>query len=534
MVSMKKKLLILSCVLCSAIVSAQPVIQWQKTIGGSDLDELISVQQTADHGFILGGLSRSNISGIKSENSQGALDYWVVKLDSSGNIEWQNTIGGNDDEELFSVAQTSDGGYILGGVSESDISGDKTENHIGSYDYWVVKLDAGGNIQWQNTIGGTGDDRLYSVSQTVDGGYILGGWSLSNISGDKTENSNGSWDYWVLKLDNTGNIQWQNTIGGSNGDYLYSVRQTQDGGYILGGASDSNISGDKTENTNGGRDYWVVKLDANGVVQWQNTIGGNLDDMLYSLYQTSDGGYILGGSSLSAISGDKTENCWGNNDFWIVKINSTGVIEWENTIGGSDDDRLWSIQQTTDGGYVAGGWSRSNISGDKTDNSNGSNDYWIVKINPSGNIQWQDAIGGSSDDRAWSIQQTADGGFVLAGESTSGISGDKTENSYGDIDYWVVKLAPDFSTDVKENSNQSAMFDIFPNPANDVVIVRLPQADVVTGELHVFNLLGKEVIQEKLSGEKEILFNISEFAEGVYVFEIKTQQNIYQAKFLKQ
>jgi len=237
-----------------------------------------------------------------------------------------------------------------------------------------VKLDSTGNIQWQNTIGGSGYDQLYSIQQTSDGGYILGGYSNSGISGDKTESSQGDYDYWVVKLDAIGNIQWQTTIGGNDADWLYSVQQTTDGGYILGGYSLSDISGDKTEGTQGGNDYWVVKLDASGNIQWQNTIGGNNDDNLSSIQQTTDGGYILGGYSYSDISGDKTENSQGSDDYWVVKLNASGNIQWQNTIGGSGYDQLYSIQQTSDGGYILGGYSESNISGDKTENSQGFDD----------------------------------------------------------------------------------------------------------------------------------------------------------------
>jgi len=163
-------------------------------------------------------------------------------------------------------------------------------------------------IEWQKTIGGIGSDILNSLQQTADGGYILGGNSNSDTSGDKTENSWGSRDYWVVKLDAVGAIQWQNTIGGSSTETLNSLRQTADGGYILGGTSRSPVSGDKIENTRGGDDYWVLKLDATGAVQWQRTIGGTLTDDLRSIQQTADGGYILGGSSSSDISGEKTEN----------------------------------------------------------------------------------------------------------------------------------------------------------------------------------------------------------------------------------
>ncbi|MBK7681943.1 MAG: hypothetical protein IPJ26_05500 [Bacteroidetes bacterium] len=234
-------------------------------------------------------------------------------------IEWQNTIGGSLLDDLRSIQQTVDGGYILGGFSSSGIFADKTENSFGLIDYWIVK----NRLKWFNQMAkyhrGGSNDYLNSIELTSDGGYILGGYSLSNISGSKTENNLGSWDYWIVKTDSLGNIQWQNTIGGSNWDYLTSIKQTTDGGYILGGHSFSNTSGDKTENTNGDNDFWIVKVDSIGIIQWQNTIGGSKDDQLASIVQTSDGGYIIGGFSESNISGDKTENCLGSTDYWIVK-----------------------------------------------------------------------------------------------------------------------------------------------------------------------------------------------------------------------
>ena len=432
-------------IVTSSVFSQAPAIQWQNTIGGNSDDELYSVHQTVDGGYILGGTSKSIISGDKTEGHQ-AQDYWVVKLNSSGLIEWQNTIGGSSDDYLECVQQTSDGGYILGGYSNSNISGDKTENSVGSFDYWVIKLNSSGSIIWQNTIGGALEDKLHSIQQTSDGGYILGGESKSDITGDKTENNFGSSDYWVIKINSTGGIVWQNDIGSFSDEYLNSVKQTSDGGYILAGYTNSGIAGDKTENSLGGTDYWVVKLNSSGVIEWQNTIGGSSEDNLFSAEQTTDGGYILGGWSYSGISADKTDATNGNYDYWIVKINSLGNIQWQNGIGGSDADYLYSVQQTTDGGYILGGYSRSVISGDKADPKIGGNDYWILKLNSTGTIIWQNAIGGSAGDLIQSphtLEQTVDGGFVVGGYSSSNISGDKTENSMGSTDYWVVKLIGD-------------------------------------------------------------------------------------------
>jgi hypothetical protein len=446
-------------------------IEWQNTIGGSGSDFFSSMVQTNDGGYILGGFSSSDISGDKTENCLVNYDYWILKIDSQGNIKWQKTIGGSGYDYLHPVEKTNDGGYILGGYSNSNISGNKTENCLGSSDYWIVKIDSLGNIQWQNTIGGGGSDVLYSVKQTFDGGYILGGNSNSNISGDKLENAIGGNDYWIVKTDSLGNIEWQNTIGGNLSDELKSMQQTIDGGYILGGNSTSNISGDKLENSLGVNDYWIVKIDSLGIIQWQNTIGGSTIDELSSIEQTVDQGYILGGSSLSDISGDKDENSLGLWDIWIVKIDSLGNIQWQNTIGGSGSDGLSSISNTIDGGYFLGGTSNSNISGDKIENSLGIlKDYWIIKTDSLGVIKWQNTIGSSDNDDLASIAQTSDGGCILGGSSFSNNSADKTENSNGFWDYWIIKLTEKFNiisgklfADLNTNGIQDAGEPVLPN-----------------------------------------------------------------------
>ena len=426
-------------------------IEWQNTIGGSLLDDLRSIQQTVDGGYILGGFSSSGIFADKTENSFGLIDYWIVKIDSNGLIKWQNTIGGGSNDYLNSIELTSDGGYIIGGYSLSNISGSKTENNLGSWDYWIVKTDSLGNIQWQNTIGGSNWDYLTSIKQTTDGGYILGGHSFSNTSGDKTENTNGDNDFWIVKVDSIGIIQWQNTIGGSKDDQLASIVQTSDGGYIIGGFSESNISGDKTENCLGSTDYWIVKTDATGNILWQNTIGGNGGDLLYSLEKTSDGGFILGGYSESNVSGDKIENNkgpMGTFDFWIVKLDSIGSILWQNTIGGSANDSLYAIQQTIDGQFILGGFSNSNISGDKSENNLSDIlfcDFWVVKTDSFGNILWQNTIGGDLYDFIYAVEASSDGGCLVGGRSTSDISSDKSEDNIAHWDYWIVKLTEKYN-----------------------------------------------------------------------------------------
>lgn len=545
---LKKISIYLLALICNTIfVFAQPVIQWQNTIGGNLNDYLGSLEQTPDGGYILGGFSESNISGDKTENSMGLDDYWVVKVDYSGNIQWQNTIGGSHLDRIQTVSRTIDGGYILGGTSRSDSSGDKTENNMGppgTEDYWIVKTNSIGNIQWQNTIGGNRDDFLTSVLQTADGGYIVGGISQSDSSGDKTENNidtvspNTTYDYWVLKLNSVGNIQWQNAIGGTRTDVLFYTQQTTDGGYILGGYSDSDISNDKTENSVGGPggnpDYWVVKLDASGNIQWQNTIGGYGDDLLYSLQQTFDGGYILGGPSYSLTSGDKTENSWGDQDYWIVKIDSFGNIQWQNDIGGTAEDELYAIKQSADGGYIIGGYSLSNISGDKTENNcSVMMDYWILKLDSIGNIKWQNTIGGSGQDWFHCLQPTLDGGYIVGGWSGSNISCDKTENMIGAGDYWIIKLAPDSITGILNNQMQNFNFQVSPNPTNDILNITSPP-NFTTALFILYDAMGRISIKPQDIRHKTQV-NIAHLQQGIYFYEVKDKEgNAVYGKVVKQ
>lgn len=420
-------------------------ILWQNTIGGASADWLQDLAITNDGGCILVGFSDSDSSGDKSENHigtfPGAPDYWIVKIDSLGIIQWQNTIGGDVNDSPYAVIQTNDGGYLVGGFSNSGISGDKNENNVcGGLDYWIVKLDNFGNIQWQNSIGGSsGYCYLTDIKQSLDGGYIIGGYSDAMICGDKSENSKGGFDYWIVKLSNAGNIEWENTIGGNQDDLLQSIGLTSDGGYILGGTSSSTISGDKTEASDYD-DYWIVKIDSLGNILWQKTIGGNSNDRLFAIQTIDIGGYILGGNSNSNISGDKTENCIGNFDYWILELDSFGNIVWQETIGGNSSDQLSSIQQTFDGGFILGGISGSGISGDKDENS-WSSDYWIIKIDSIGNIIWQNTIGAFEAEYLGMVKETSNGTYLVAGTSGSvGATGDKTEANIGYKNYWILKL----------------------------------------------------------------------------------------------
>ena len=428
-------------------INAQaPSVQWQNTLGSTSYEFLNTIDQTSDGGYIMGGYTDSNIGGDKSENSWGVEDYWIVKMDNAGNIVWENTVGGGNYDKLYAVEETPDGGYIVGGQSLSGGGwGDKSESNKGGYDYWIVKLDEDGVVEWDRSYGGLGNDQLYNVQPTSDGGYLIAGTSDSGISGDKTENRVGNSDYWVIKTDASGNIIWQNDIGGLMFDNVYSAYETADGGYILGGTSTSGISGDKTAGNYGVVDYWIVKLNSAGTVVWDKTIGGTLNDYLYAVIPTADGGSIACGMSESGLTGNKTDNTNGLYDYWVVKLDNSGNITWQNSIGGTGNDYAFvnAIDQTSDGGYAIAGYSQSLISGDKTEANTGSWDYWILKINSTGSILWQTVLGGVSGDYANAISATTDGGFIVGGFSYSSAGGDKDEDAIGDADFWIIRLAGD-------------------------------------------------------------------------------------------
>ncbi|MEO5893744.1 MAG: T9SS type A sorting domain-containing protein [Ferruginibacter sp.] len=416
-----------------------PSKQWDVDFGGTENEQFAASQQTKDGGHIIGGYSESDISGDKTQTTRGSSDYWVVKTNASGVKQWDARFGGSSVDQLIALQQTTDGGYLLGGISFSGIGGDKTQASRGQSDYWVVKIDGNGVKEWDATFGGNSFDELHSLQQTADGGYILGGSSISGISGDKTQASQGGKDFWIVKINSNGVKQWDARFGGSKFEELFSIIQSKDGGYVLGGYSLSDPDGDKTQPSRGQFDYWVVKTDANGVKQWDASFGGTLDDWLTQLRQTTDGGYILGGWSWSGKTGDKSKPTKGDNDFWIVKIDERGRKKWDANLGGSSNDYLNAIEQTTDGGYILGGYSSSPVSGDKTQESRGGTDYWMVKTNEKGKKQWDATFGGSDFDFLYSLQQTKDGGYLLGGYSASEISGDKTSANKGPNDYWIIK-----------------------------------------------------------------------------------------------
>ena len=447
-------------------IDSIPEIEWQKCFGGSNYDYAHSIQQTSDEGYVVVGSTRS-IDGDVSGNHKGNVyDCWILKLNLLGEIEWQKCLGGAKNESCGTIQQTSDGGYIIAGGTESN-DGDVYGNH-GNHDMWVVKISFSGNIEWQKCFGGTEFDVATSIQQTFDGGYIVAGYTSSNDS--NVTGNHGSSDIWVVKISSSGNIVWQKCLGGKDSEKCSTIKQTIDGGYICAGETYSSRNGDVSYN-HGSSDYWIVKLNNIGDIEWEKCFGGSKHDFAVDIQETYDRGYIVTGITESNnwdVSGNH-----GKSDYWIIKLNYSGFIEWEKCLGGSNYDDAMSIQQTFDGGYISAGSTYSKDGDVESDHN--YEDYWIVKLNPLGEIKWQKCLGGSSSEMASFVQQVNDGGYIISGFTQSN-DGDVSGN-HGDEDAWIVKLSPE-GTILQEDISDS----VFAIVAPEISSMDIDMGQVLVGK----------------------------------------------------
>lgn len=417
---------------------------WNRNFGGSDIEHAKIIHQTADGGYVIGGFTTSLDGDVKG--AKGSTDYWIVKTDQYGKLEWQSVLGGNSQDFLEDIDQTYDGGFILAGYTSS--SGGDVSGNRGKIDYWILKLNNFGQILWQKTFGGSNDDYAFSVKQCLDGNFIVAGFTFSD-DGD-VKKFKGYCDIWVLKLSNSGSLIWQKTIGGSKKDEAYSIAETLDGGCIVAGLTES--SDIDAANYKGKSDFLVVRLDGDGNILWEKLLGGSDLDEASSVIQTSDGGYFVAGMSMSGdfdLSGNN-----GNYDYWMVKLDRAGNVQWQQSMGGSESDLAFSACETYYGSYIIAGYSASK-DGDISANKGGG-DAWVVNLSGDGDILWEKSLGGSSQDIAYSICPTIDGAFVAAGSSASR-DGDLSGNN-GLDDFWAVKISSEES--ILQNDVSDSLFTI--------------------------------------------------------------------------
>ncbi|MGW9684709.1 hypothetical protein [Flagellimonas sp. 2504JD1-5] len=392
-------------------------VDWIKNYGGTGEDTAQSVIQTSDGGYAILGFSNS-VDGDIVGKTTDVNDYWLLKLDAEGNPMWNKTYGGSKDDRGQSVIQTTDGGYAIVGYAMSD-DGDGSNNE-GFHDNWILKLDSSGNVVWEKSFGFSGHDHSYDVVQTSDGGFFFSGFLDVTSSGGDGNNGKGTYltrhgvgEFWGTKLDADGNLQWRRYFGGSNNDRSYGVVQADDGGFVLAGASESNDF-DITD-PKGSYDFWVLKVSGTGDLFWQKSYGGTGIDKAYAIAKTADNGYVITGNTFSTDTDISKNN--GESDVWLIKIDDNGNLVWEKSFGGTAFDAAQGLNLTADGGFVIAGNSKS-ADGDAIENM-GENDLWIIKTDSEGNIEYQKTFGGSGLDYGFDAIQNTGGSLILVGETAS-------------------------------------------------------------------------------------------------------------------
>lgn len=414
-----------------------------KTIGGSQQDDFLSVVATTDGGVAAFGFTQSNDGDVIGKPSTDS-DYWLVKFDQDLNIQWQKVFGGSDDDRGQSIIQTDDGGFAVTGFSRSD-DGDITGN-FGFQDYWIVKLDATGGIQWEKSIGFSGNDRGYDIIQTQDGGYFATGFldvtaseGEGNDDFDNLKTSlnpkgakHGVGEYWGVKLNAGGDMEWRRYYGGTNNDRSYAAIQTQDGGYIQTGHSESDDF--DIENPIGSYDIWVVKTFADGVLDWEKSFGGSSIEIAFDIIETEDNNFMLVGDTRS--SDLDVSNPRGNADIWIIKFDTNGNLIWEKTYGGPEFESGRSIIGIGNNDYFVTSSSRSST--DQLETNYGSNDVWGIIIDGNGDLKWQKNIGGSGLDFGNDAAINSSKEIFVVGNTASDDT-DFTTNK-GDNDAFIIKL----------------------------------------------------------------------------------------------
>jgi len=510
-------------------------MEWQKTFGGPGSDYLYSVGLTKEGGFILGGASASFDSlpagghgaqepkaednGDKKEPGFGNMDYWILKIDPEGKEEWQVTLGGIGNDQLQSIQQTPDGGFIVGGSSDSpstsaplsdrgeEPSPDenqsvnpnlKLSDNFGSFDYWVVKLSSSGEIEWEKTFGGMFSDELKSILITEDG-YLIGGTSNSIASPASALLSN---------------------RGGENPPRL---RHPSEGG-------------EKRAENIGMGDYWIIKINEQGEEQWQRSYGGEGDESLVQMIETENG-YLLAGSSASTTLSDRGGKTSGNGegtDFWIIEVDKNGEPLWDKTYDFGKWDVLVNATKTTplkspqgdnSPEYLLGGYASTETMGRRTDNK-GVNDYIALKINHKGEMLWSKTIGGKDTDQLKGLTQTRDGGYILAGNSDSKKSDDKDRASIGGNDYWVVKLGNE-----KKTEDERQLVEIYPNPTYQFTNIIITE-DFETAQVDVFDMTGRK-LQTKSLPYRSTPIDLQGYPPGVYIFKISVDDKTTDVKVIK-
>lgn len=446
-------------------------IEWQQCFGGTENEAASDILIHNGYYYILGS-TESNNGDIGFLH--GGQDGWLIKASSTGEIIWEKTYGGTNGDHLLRILPAPENTFYLLGSSYSSDGDISNDPYPESTDYWILKVDSIGNILWDKILGGNTLDQMWTGTSTNDGGVIAFGWTGSD-DGDVTI-FYGFYDMWMVKLNSDGELEWDFTLGTSGLDAGQAIIQTSDEGFLVGGTSSIENGGNLSCIPHSWMgEAILVKLDEDGNIEWQQCYGGSEHDGVTALAELSDG-YVFGGyvgSNDGDISG------WhGENDIWMVKVDLSGNIIWQKCLGGSDNESTLNILQTIDGGYIIAGNTKS-IDGDVTGNhtiSEHEHDIWVVKLNGEGELIWEQCFGGVWDEQVnFGFIKKSDNNFVIAGQTDYGPSFDVACTPHGgnyDKDFWVFEIK-DTLVGIHQEMSIENKLKVYPNPARDYVVFEL-------------------------------------------------------------
>lgn len=482
---MRRYTLITAILLTSLIhiVSAQaPDTLWTKTYGTAGNEAVYSIDQTADGGFIMGGAVN-----FGSDTS----DLWLIRTNSQGDTLWTRTFGGPGEDVCQSGQATYDGGYIMAALGEM----------------WLIKTDANGDTLWTRRTGGPGGSEAPWVEQTADSGYIITG----NITDEVNHAQVG-----LIKTDSVGNTLWTKTYGGTGDEFGRSVQQTTDSGYIIVAVRPAN----------GSQDIWLLKTDTDGDTTWTRTFNVGSDGDGSKVMQTADSGYAILGLIFGTLESPEPDS--EDRDWLLIKTDSLGTLQWSQTFGADSMDQSMDMLLTDDGGFLLTGWlDRSDI--ERTA------DLWLVKADELGDTLWTTVLGGTSMDVGIGLVQIAEGEYAVAGGTGSW--------GAGGFDGWLVRYG-EAVVAVDEAPNMPAEFVLhanYPNPFNPITTIRYDLPELANVSLIVYDLLGREVVR-LVEGQVEVGYHMVvwngrtadglEMSTGVYIARLVTAEYSKSIKML--
>jgi hypothetical protein len=507
---------------------AQPLpdMEWNWSYGGTLSDYGYGISTANDGDLLIAGCDGSVDGDILDVLHGGYCDMWFAKILPDHTIQKKRLLDGTGSDVGRNIFQLADGGYIVGGGTNSpDLAFAGTGAH-GDFDFSLTMLDGDSMKKvWGKCYGGISFEDFGALQITSDNGFVMCGGTLSN-NGDVSGN-HGSSDYWVVKTDASGNIQWKKCYGSTGYDKANDIKQTADGGYIVVGFTDGN-NGDVHGNHSADYDAFIVKLNSVGDTMWSRCYGGSSQDAINNVVQLSDGSYMMAGyaysndGDISFIYGDTLE------DGWLVKLDANGNLLWSKTYGGSTDDEFSALVADDGGAVNVAGYSQSN---DGTVSINqGSWDGWILRIDADGIIIWDTTYGGKKSDVFYDITATTDNGLAAIGFSFSD-DGDVSWH-WGSIyyaDYWVVKL--NGFVGINELKNQSLA--IYPSPAHDKIVIDGISTKMDGENISIWAMDGRKMQEQIISTQKNVVVNISALPSGFYFAKVESNSGNFIGKFVK-